>query len=586
MKNFLKYTLATIVGILVLNILGLIIFFIVAGAISSPDVPIVKDHSVLVSKFNTPVIDRADENPFSQFSSGNFAMDGVMGLDQILKDIKKAKTDEKISGIFLRLSAFPGSLGTLEEIRDALVDFKDSGKFILAHADAYSMKTYYLASAADKIYMTPTGEMDFKGLQSNVLLFKRALDKYGVDIQVIRHGTFKSAVEPFLTDKISDANREQLEVMLHSLWGKMIDEISAARGISADELNQYADELSLAFDHQALEKNMIDGLKYYDEVLDELRELTDTDEDDDVPSISLKKYADVPVTKDKQATSNRIAVIYAMGSVVTGDAEEGMIGSDRIAKAIRKAREDKKVKAIVFRVNSGGGSALASEIIHREIKLAAEVKPVVASLGDVAASGGYYIVCPADTIVANETTITGSIGVFGIIPNLQEILNDKIGITTGTVTTNKHADLGSPFRPMTADEKKIMQQYVDDVYVTFANHVAEGRSMTYEQVDEIGGGRVWSGVNAKELGLIDEFGGLERAIGIAAEMAGVENYRVWSLPTLDDPLTAIMKQLTGEVKARIISKELKASYELYKKTEEISKMHGIQAIMPYTLDIH
>ncbi len=586
MKTFLKYTLATIVGILVLNILGLIIFFIVVGAISSPDVPTVKDNSVLVSKFNTPVIDRTDENPFTQFASGNFAMEGLMGLDQILEDIKKAKTDENISGIFLRLSAFPGSLGTLEEIRDALVDFKESGKFILAHADAYSMKTYYLASAADKIYMTPTGEMDFKGLQSNVLLFKRALDKYGVDIQVIRHGTFKSAVEPFLTDEISDANKEQLQVMLNSLWGKMIDEISVARDISADDLNRYADELSLAFDHQALEKNMIDGLKYYDEVLDELRELTDTDEDDDVPAISLKKYADVPVTKDKQATSDRIAVIYAMGSVVTGDAEEGMIGSDRIARAIRKARESKKVKAIVFRVNSGGGSALASEVIHREIKLAAEVKPVVASLGDVAASGGYYIVCPADTIVASETTITGSIGVFGIIPNLQEMLNDKIGITTGTVTTNKHADLGSPFRSLTGDEEKIMQQYVDDVYVTFANHVAEGRSMTYEQVDEIGGGRVWSGVNAMEIGLIDVFGGLERAIGIAAEMADLENYRVWSLPTLDDPLTAIMKQLSGEVKARIISKELEASYELYKKAEEVSKMHGIQAIMPYTLDIY
>jgi protease IV len=587
MNSFLKYTLATMSGIILLNIVGMITFFIFIGiAAATTEKVSVEENSLLVAKFDKPIIDRANNNPFSQFAFGSFDMEGSLGLDQILKDLEKAKSDENISGIFLRLSAVPSSMATVEEVRDALLDFRESGKFIIAHADAYTQKTYYLASAADKIYLTPTGDFDFKGLQATVLFFKRALDKYGIDMQVIRHGTFKSAVEPFLTDEISDANREQLDVMLSSLWGKMVEEISIARGIPADELNRYADDLSLAFDHQALEKNMIDGLKYYDEVLDELRELTETDEDDDIPSITLKRYADVPAVKEKKSAKDRIAVVYAMGSVVTGDAEEGTIGSDRIARAIRDARKDDKVKAIVFRVNSGGGSALASEIIHREVKLAAETKPVVASLGDVAASGGYYIVCPADTIVASETTITGSIGVFGLLPNLQEMMNDKIGITTGVVKTNKYADIGSPTRPLTADERKTIQTYIDEVYTTFVNNVAEGRSMTYEEVDAIGGGRVWSGVNAMEIGLIDLYGGLERSIEVAAEMAGLEDYRVTSLPLQEDPFTLLMKQFTGEVKARIIKKELGASYELYKKIDEISKMRGIQALMPYTLDIH
>ncbi len=584
MKSFLKYTLATIAGILVVNFLGLVIFFIIIGAATKQEEPTVLENSVLVAKFNSPIIDRANDDPFSQFAAGNFGMQGVMGLDQILKDIDKAKNDEDISGIFLRLSGIPSSMATVEEIRDALMDFKADGKFIIAHADAFTQKSYYLATAADKIYLTPTGDFDFKGLQAKVLYFKRALDKLGIEVQVVRHGDYKSAVEPFLTNEMSDENREQLDEMISSVWDKMIYEISLARGISEEDLEKYADELAVAMDERAVEKKMIDGTRYYDQVLDELRELTETEEDDDIPSISLKKYADV--SGNKEASGNRIAVIYAMGTVVTGEAEEGMIGSDRIARAIRKARKDDKVKAIVFRVNSGGGSALASEVIYREVKLAAEVKPVVASLGDVAASGGYYIVCPADTIVASETTITGSIGVFGLIPNMQELMNEKIGITTGLVKTNKYADIMSTTRPMTQDERIIIKEYIDDVYTTFVNHVAEGRSMSFEEVDAIGGGRVWSGVNAMEIGLIDVYGGLEKSVEIAAEMADLDNYRLTSLPTLEDPITRLMKQITGGVKAKIISKELGSAYELYKQVEMINNMEGLQAIMPYTLDIY
>lgn len=578
--------LATIAGILILNFLGLIIFFIVLGAATKSEEPTVLENSVLVAKFNTPILDRANDFPFSEFNMGTLNMEAAMGLDQVLEDIHKASIDDDISGIFLRLSAIPASMATVEEIRDALIDFRESGKFIIAHADLYTQKSYYLATAADKVYLTPTGDMDFKGLQAKVLLFKRALDKYGVDMQVVRHGAFKSAVEPFLTDEISDANREQLDAMIGSVWNKMIAEIALARGISEEDLNAYADEMAVTFDHQALEKKMVDGLKYYDEVLAELRELTDTDEDDDIPSITLNRYKHVTVDEDKEPTSNKVAVVFAMGNIVSGNAGEGMIGSDRISKAIRKAREDDKVKAIVLRVNSGGGSALASEVIYREVKLASEVKPVVASLGDVAASGGYYIVSPADTIVASETTITGSIGVFGLIPNFQELMNEKIGITTGVVKTNKYADIMSTTRPMTADERAMIQAYVDDTYTTFVNHVAEGRSMTFEEVDAIGSGRVWSGVNAMENGLIDVYGGLEKSIGIAAEMAGLDNYRITSLPVLEDPFTMLIKELTGEAKVRMIRKELGDSFDLYKKAEEISTMQGLQAIMPYTIDIY
>jgi len=586
MKNFLKYVLATIVGILVLNVLGFLMILIIVGAASASETPTIYENTVLVATFNSPITDRASDNPFDNLSPDKFNKETGMGLDQILKDIKKAKDDDDISGIFLRLSAIPSSMATVEEIRDALIDFKESGKFILAHSDSYSQKAYYLASVADKIYLTPTGDFEFKGLSASVMYYKNALDKYGVDMQVIRHGSYKSAVEPFMTDKMSDANREQIGAMIGSVWNQYISEIAEARGISEETLRSYADDLSVTFDDMAVEKGMIDGLRYYDEVLDEIRELTDTDEDDDIEAISLKKYADVPSDTKKEATWDKIAVIYAMGNVVVGDAGEGSIGSDRIAKAIREARRDDKVKAIVLRVNSGGGSGLASEVIYREVKLAAEVKPVVASLGDVAASGGYYIVCPADTIVASETTLTGSIGVFGLLPNIQELLQEKIGVNTEVVRTNKFADIGAPTRPLSADERAFLQKYIDDFYVNFVNHVAEGRSLSFEQVDAIGGGRVWSGANAMEIGLIDVFGGLEKSIEIAAEMAGLENYRITSLPELDDPLTIIMKQLNGEVKARVIRKELGDNYQIYKKIDEIRQMKGVQAVMPYTIDIY
>lgn len=587
MKNFIKYMLATIAGILSLQfIIFIVLFIVVVVASSKSDAPDVKENSVLVVKFNKPVSDRADDNPITKLLSGSFVRDNAMGLDQILKDIEKAKTDDNISGIFMRLSNVPIGYASLEEIRDALIDFKESGKFIISHSDTYTHKSYYLASVSDSIYLTPTGSFTFTGLSGTVMFYKRALEKFGVDVQVIRHGKFKSAVEPYLMEKMSPENRKQMTAYVSAFWDQMVDGISEARGISVDVLNQYADDLAVAFDDQALEKGMIDGLKYYDEILDELRERTGKDEDDDISSISLSKYADVPSSVKAESTRDKIAVIYAMGVVVPGNQGEGYIASDRIAKAIRKARKDDKIKAIVFRVNSGGGSALASEIIYREVKLAAEAKPVVASLGNVAASGGYYIVCPADTIVASETTITGSIGVFRILPNLQELMLDKIGITTDGVKTNAYSDVMSVYRPLDSYERTFLQNTVDDVYSNFVSRVAEGRGMSFDEVDAIGDGRVWAGKDAIEIGLVDVFGGLEKSIEIAAEMAGLENYRITSRPELDDPFTSFMKQISGEVKAKIIQKELGESYFMYKKAQEIKEMKGVQALMPYTIQIN
>jgi len=587
MKNFFKYMLATIAGILALQFIGLIIFFIVIAAASSKsDAPDVKENSVLVVKFNSPVSDRADDNPFSQLMTGGFIQDNAMGLDQILKDIEKAKTDDNISGIFMRLANVPIGYASLEEIRDALIDFKESGKFIISHSDTYTHKSYYLASVSDSIYLTPTGGFNFTGLSGTVMFYKRAMEKYGVDMQVIKHGKFKSAVEPYLMEKMSPENRKQMTGYVSAFWNQMVEGISEARGISVDVLNQYADELSVAFDNQALKNGMIDGLKYYDEILDELRERTGKDEDDDISSVSLSKYADVSSGVKAEPTRDKIAVIYAMGAVLPGDQGEGFIGSDRIAKAVRKARLDDKIKAIVFRVNSGGGSALASEVIYREVKLAAEAKPLVASLGNVAASGGYYIVCPADTIVASETTVTGSIGVFAVLPNLQELMSEKIGITTDAVKTNNYSDMMGIYRPLDSYERAFLQSSVDNTYSTFVSRVAAGRGMSFDEVDAIGGGRVWAGKDAIDIGLVDVFGGLEKSIEIAAEMAGLDNYRITSRPELEDPFTSIMKQISGEVKMKIIKKELGESYFMYKKVQEIQEMKGIQAMMPYTIQIN
>jgi protease-4 len=589
MKNFLSSLLATITGLVIMTVLVFLIFMGIFAASTSKDPVEVKENSLLVTKFNAQILDRANEDPFALLFSGNFMFDEIMGLNQILKDLEKAKTDDNIEGIFMKLGAVSAGIATLGEIREAMMDFKESGKFIYAYSAAYTQKSYYLASVADSIFMTPEGMFLFNGMSAEVMFYRKALEKVGVEMQVIRHGSYKGAVEPFLRDDLSKENREQIEGYVGALWGKIIDDISVSRGLSAEKLNQIADELASLDSEKLVETGMIDGLIYYDEMLTLMKEKLGVEEKDDLEAVSLKNYKHAPLKEKKEYSKDKIAVIYAMGSVVDGNAGEGYISSERISKAIRKARRDKSVKAIVFRINSGGGSGSASDVIHREVMLAAKEKVIVASMGDVAASGGYYIAAPADTILAGPGTITGSIGVFGLFPNVQKLMNDKIGISTDVVKTNENANLLTAMDPLDPEERLIVQKMIDDFYINFVNIVADGRGKSYDEIDAIAGGRVWAGSDALELGLIDMYGGLEKSIEVAAEMAGLENYRVQSLPRLEDPMTAIMNQLTGGSMVRtnrILQRELGEEYRHYKKIQEIRNMHGIQAIMPYEIELH
>ncbi len=585
MKNFLSSLLATLVGLLIMTLVVFLIFMGIVAASTSKEVVEVHENSLLVAKFNKQIIDRADKNPLSKLMSGSLAFNDVMGLDQILKDLEKAKADDNIKGIFLRLSNVPSGSATLGEVRDALLDFKTSGKFIYAYADIFTQKSYYLATVADSIFMTPEGMFMFTGLSAEATFYKNALDKIGIEMQVVKHGSYKSAAESYTREDLSDENREQIEGYVGSIWNKMVSDISESRGIPVEKLNQYADELVSIENDKLVETGMIDGLIYYDEMLSLMKKKLGVEEKSDMEAIGFASYGDVPSKDKKEVGRDKIAVIYAMGMVVDGNAGEGYIGSERIAKAIRKARRDNSVKAIVFRVNSGGGSVVASDVIYREALLAAKEKPFVASMGDVAASGGYYIVAPADTILASPSTITGSLGVIFSIPNMKELMNDKLGVTTDVVKTNKHADIYSVFDPLDPQERLFIQKSVDDAYENFISLVAEGRNKSYDEIDAIAGGRVWGATDALELGLIDMFGGMKKSIEVAAEMAGLENYRIQSLPKLDDPLTALMKELTGGARMKAMEKELGRDYIHYKNIQNIREMRGLQSIVPFDIEL-
>lgn len=586
MKSFLKFTLASILGVLIASFLVFLILIGIISAASGEKQVVLKEHSILLAKFDVPVVERGSDNPLENFNPGNLNMEGNLGLNDILGNIEKAAKDDNIDGIFLDLSVFQLAPATLQEIRNALLKFKESGKFIYAHADFYTQGSYFLASAADRIYLTPEGELPWKGMSSQQVFFKNALEKLHIDPQVIRHGDYKSAAEPFMLDKLSDENRRQISDYLNSVWSSVLDAVSEKRGIPVETLQKYADNLSVLSAESAYEQKFVDSLVYFDGVLNELKKLTNTKEKDDLKSITIKKYTKVPKKREtKGLEKNKVAVIYASGNIVTGDGEVNTMGSDKISRVIREARRDSSIKAIVFRVNSGGGSALASEVIWREVKLAAESKPLIASLGDVAASGGYYIVTPAKKIVADPNTLTGSIGVFGLLLNGKEFMSQKLGITSEVVKTNKYSDYGSFFRSMSPEETALLQKEVDHIYNTFISHVAEGRGIPVEKVDSLGGGRIYSGKDAMKIKLIDEYGGLTKAIELAAKEANLENYRIVELPKKEDPFEAIMKQLTGDVKTRAIRSELGDNYFYYRQLKKIQQLQGIHAIMPFEIRI-
>ena len=550
----------------------------------------VKTNSVLHIKLDYPILDRSPADPFQNFDFQKLSPDKSIGLNEILKNINNAKADDKIKGLYLDLTSVAAGYATLKEIRNALVSFgEDSSKFIVAYSEIMSQKAYFLASVADEIYLNPQGYMQLMGIGTSIPFFKGMLDKLDVEAQIIRHGKFKSAVEPFILEKMSDASKEQTEKFIFSIWDNIVADIASSRGKTVDELNLIADSLLADNAEEALKLNLVDKLYFKDEVMTILKEKLNLEEDKKINFVSLAKYGKgkpQPKEKGKGLIRDRIAVIYAQGGIVMGEGEADEIGSEKISKAIRKARKDDKVKAIVLRVNSGGGSALASDIILREMELAKEIKPVIASMGDVAASGGYYISCMADTIVASNVTITGSIGVLGVLMNAQDFLKNKLGITFDGVKSNPHSDLGDPTRPLSAFEKKAIQKEIVRIYDVFISHVAAGRGLTEAQVDSIGQGRVWSGADALELGLVDVIGGLDKAIEIAAELAGLEDYKIRELPVRKDPVEQLISQLTGEAETRLIQYKLGDNYKYYKQLEMLAKMQGIQAIVPYDLNLN
>ncbi|MHA7111568.1 signal peptide peptidase SppA [Sunxiuqinia elliptica] len=589
MKSFLKYTLATIVGVMIAGFVMLIFSIgIVSTLVSMGEKPVsVKEQSVLVLKLDHEIIERGNKNPFSDLDFPGLSGTKQTGLDDILACIEKAKTDSHIEGIYLNPSMIMAGMGTVEEIRNALIDFKESGKFIYAYGEALSQKAYYLVSVADQVVMNPLGMVELKGLSAQRMFYKNALEKVGIEMQVIRHGKFKAAVEPYLLEKMSPENRLQTEKYIGSLWAQMLEDIAATRGVDVAKLNELADGVTTfrGADY-LLENGLVDTLKYKDQVIADLKELTGTAEKDDVNAIDVKAYAKVPASTDgKGLARNKIAVIYATGGIdMPGSGSDG-IDSEELSRTIREARRDSAVKAIVLRINSPGGSAYGSEVIWREVKLASEVKPVIASMGDVAASGGYYIAAAADTILANRTTITGSIGIFGVIPNINELLNDKLGITQDVVNTNEHSDILSLTRPMSSFERELMQNYIEKGYGIFTGRVAEGRNMTVEAVDKVGEGRVWAAGDAMEIGLVDGFGGISEAVELAVELAGVERYRVQSLPEIKDPFEEWLKEMSGTAKMWFVKQELGELYPVYQRLREVKQTRGVLARMPYDIQI-
>ena len=585
MKTFLKMLLATILGGIILFFVG---FIIIASFISLVDKPEkMKADSVLKISLNNVIYERAQDNPFEALSPMG-ASQSPVGLNKILASIKHASSNDNIKGIYLEGGIPMTGNATLKEIRDALTDFKESGKFIYSYSEIMTQNGYYLASVSDSVMMLPEGYFEWRGLSATVAYLKDAVNKLGMQPVVLRatDNKFKSAVEPFLRQDMSEENRMQLNELLTSIWGDYTSTIGSSRGLDAARLNTLADSLALTSPKVAAENGFIDAAVYESDVLDLLARKSGKPEAKDIEMIGVNKYSDINKLNTGKYGDNRIAVVIAQGDIISGEGSEYQIGSDRIATAIRSARTNDKVKAIVLRVNSPGGSAIASEAIWREVMLAKQTKPVIASLGDVAASGGYYISCFADTIVAHPNTVTGSIGAFGLFFTGQELMNDKLGINLETVKTNNYSDLGVFDRDITPSEKRILISQVDEVYRTFVNRVAEGRGMSAERVNELGGGRVYTGSDALDLGLVDLLGGIDEAIAIAANKAGLgDDYEVMETPRLEDPIEQLIKQLGGDFETRIINRRLGEYAKYFHMLESAKDKQGFQTRMEFDLEI-
>ena len=587
MKEFFKFVFASMIGVLlsvfVMFVLGILLVIGIVSTASNESKVTIDDNTVLHLSLNYPISERTSKNPFQNLNFGGFETENNLGLKDILAHIKEAKTDSRIKGIYVDVSAIQGGFASIEEIRNALIDFKKSGKFILAYSEVYTKGAYYLASVADKIYVNPEGMVDFKGFSTEIMFFKGALEKLDIEAQVIKVGTYKSAVEPYILDKMSKPNREQITSFLGSLYTHFLSNIAISRKIPVDSLSAIANTAAVQTATDAVKFRLVDGVKYKDEVLTELKSLCGIAQKKELRSVSISDYT--PQTKElSKASADRIAVVYAVGEIVSGEGDDETMGSENISRAIRTARLDDKVKALVLRINSPGGSSLASDVIWREVELTKKVKPVIVSMGDVAASGGYYIACAADSIFAQPNTITGSIGVFAIIPNMKKFFNNKLGITFDEVKTSKFSEI-SLTRPLSDDERLLLQAEVNNIYKTFTQKVANGRHKTPEFIDNIGQGRVWTGAEAIKIGLVDRLGNINDAVKSAAKKAGLKEYKLVDYPDQKDPLKELFDDSADKVRTYFTKQELGENYNYYQKMQSVLKTTGIQSRMPYEVVI-
>lgn len=595
MNQFIRTFLACLLALVVAGVLASVFFVMVIasfGTVFMEKVPEVKEKSVLRIDFSDPVFDNPDYTPLSLSGFSDLMNMQIRGyaLIDVLKAIEAAETDDRIAGIYLNIT--PNArmgLATMQEIRNALSVFRRSGKFIVSHSDFYTQSSYYLSSVADRVSLNPQGDVTWRGMASGTLFYKGLLDKLEVQVEAIRHGSFKSAVEPFIMDRMSPENRQQIEMLLGSLWGTVVRDIADSRGIDSAALQSFATNLEIKDASYARQLGMVDTLMYGQQVDQMLGEWTEQEEPN---YVSLRSYIDRILMEESNVSKNKIAVVYAEGQIVDGKSREGLVGGETLARQLAALKEDDEVRAVVLRVNSPGGSALASEVIWHEAEALRQEKPLIVSMGNMAASGGYYISVPADLILASPMTETGSIGVFGLMLNGEQGLKNKLGISVDVVKTNPSADMGMTVfgavgvRPLSQSEREYMQYGVEQVYKTFVGHVAEGRNLSVEAVDSIGGGHIWSGTDALNIGLIDGFGGLKEAISFAAERAGVSgDFRIVSPATDESRLTQIVKLLSAEARAQMFRGETGEVYEMYDMLRNILYSNSIQALTPYRVEM-
>lgn len=582
--KFLRNLLAAIMGCLIAFGIFFVMLLIFVSLLEGADEGVaIGKNSILELQLQQPISDYVGNNELDPFTG---LFEQSQGLDEILHALEVAKTDDDIKGVSINNNFIMAGLAQTQAIRKALKAFKENGKFIYAYSDFYMQKDYYLASVADSVFINPVGALDFRGLSTEVLFFKDLQEKTGIKMEVIRHGKYKSAVEPFLSNEMSDANRTQLKELIGSLWNSMVSEISEGRNLSSTDLNIIADTLGGRTPQYAKTAGLVDDILFYDEYEQKLRNATALDSEEDINYVALNDYVKRSNKKIIRKGDDKVAIVFAQGEILYGEGGPNVIGQGIINDAIIKARDDEKVKAIVLRVNSPGGSALTSDIIWREIQLAKEIKPVVVSMGNVAASGGYYIAVGADKIFAEPTTITGSIGVFGTIPNITELAGN-IGINAEQVGTNKNSVEYSLFEPMTDDFRNVVLEGIEQTYDTFLQRVAMGRGISVAEADSLGQGRVWSGVDAKRLGLVDELGSLEDAIDEAADIAGLENYGIKKFPRYKSGLERFLEDMSGaQAKQDLIEEEIGTeAYTILKQIKSVMDQKGVQARMPFVLDI-